>query len=663
MKKLLLAALVPLAVQAQTLPSYWETTEYYRSRTLAPINASGAYARGYTGKGSTIAIIDTGIDTKSSEFQNGKIVLTRDFTGGSNILDSVGHGTHVAGIAAAARNGVGMEGVAFDSNLMIAKVTNTTSLSFATVMSAIDWAGSNKAHVANVSASMYIPQIVLKASLIAPGVYSTAYTNTAVYPGGMNPAQWASVMKNDIVVVVAAGNDGQPFPNAPAQMATATDKSGNLILGGRMIIAGNWNSQTNTFASSSNGAGTLCNNVSAGVCQDKYKTSDFYLMAPGMGIYSTVPSKLALSGYLNMSGTSMAAPAISSGVAIIHQMWPQMSSGNIVKLLLVTANKNIPGYNSNLMGQGLMDLEKATRPVGNVVVPIKGGPAPVSAIMVTSGSAGTGKVANLMVVDDFQRDFYVKSKYLTARASVPEVDVRQASMPYLSRNSYSQYNNYTNYTSNKNGNLEVGIYYNNQSPIIGTTPTMVEMSLYKNMQNADVKFTAGSFTENGKWLGNSFFSESLVASTTAFTGIEVSSTVDDFNFYSNIMHGFTKTNAQSTTVSNLGTVLSYSWSLGVEKKLDRTNSLGAMIYQPVTVYKAMADSSLPVGLDSNFNVINGSRVNLAADIHEKRLGFYYKMSDTKNQSNIVAFVEHRQNFMGQEDVKNNVVGLNLNYKF
>ncbi len=663
MKKLLLSVLVPVAVQAQTLPSYWQTTEYYRSRTLAPINASSAYARGYTGKGSTIAIIDTGIDTKSSEFQNGKIVLTRDFTGGNNILDSVGHGTHVAGIAAAARNGVGMEGVAFDANLMIAKVTNSTSLSFATVMSAIDWAGTNKAHVANISASMYIPQTVLKASLIAPGVYSTAYTNTAVYPGGMNPAQWASVMKNDIVVVVAAGNEGRPFPNAPAQMATATDKNGNLILGGRMIIAGNWNSQTNTFASSSNGSGTLCNNVVAGQCQDRYKTSDFYLMAPGMGIYSSVPSKLASSGYLNMSGTSMSAPAISGGVAIIHQMWPQMSSGSIVKLLLVTANKNIPGYNPNLMGQGLMDLEKATRPVGNVIVPVKGGPAPISAIMVSSGSAGTGKVANLMVMDDFQRDFYVKSKYLTARASMPEIDIRQASMPYLSRNSYSQFNNYTNYLSNKNGNLEVGIYYNDQYPIIGTTPTMVELSLHKNMQTVDVKFTAGSFTENGKWLGNSFFSESPVASTTAFAGIEMSKTVDDFNFYSSIMHGFTKTNAQSTLVSNLGTVMSYSWNLGVEKKINQTSSFGAMIYQPVTVHKAMADSYLPIGLDSNFNIVNSSRVDLAADTYEKRLGFYYKMVDPKQKSNIVAFVEHRQNFMGQEDVKNNIVGLNLNYKF
>lgn len=662
MKKLLLAALVPFAVQAQTLPSYWENTEYYRSRTLAPINASGAYARGYTGLGSTIAIIDTGIDTSSPEFKNGKIVLSKDFTGNNSIQDVVGHGTHVAGIAAASRNGIGMEGVAFDANLMIAKVTNTTSLSFATILSAVDWAGTNRAQVANISASMYLSPTAIKAVAMAPGMYSTLYTNTGNYAGGMNPAQWASAMKNDIVIVVAAGNDGLPYPNAPGQMATATDKNGNLILGGRMIIAGNWNSQTNSFASSSNGAGTLCNNSVAGVCKDKYKTSDFYLLAPGMGIYSTVPSNLSAAGYLTMSGTSMSAPAISGGVAIIHQMWPKMSGSSIAQLLLVTANKNIPGYNVNLMGQGLMDLEKATRPVGNVIVPIKGGPITIGPIMASSGSAGTGKISNLMVMDSFDRDFYVKSKYLTAKMSAPDVDIRQASMPYLSRNNYSQYNNYTDYMTNRVGDLEVGLYYNNQTAL-GTTPTMLEIGYHKDINGTDVKFTAGSFTEQGKWLGNAFVSENQVTSNTVFTGIELSKTVDSFNFYSSVMHGATKTNAQSNLISNLGTVLSYSWNLGVEKKLTKTDSIGMMVYQPVTVYKAMADSALPIGLDSDYNVISTSRVNLAADTHEYRIGFYYKMIDRKNHSNVVAFIEQRQNYMGQEDVKNNVVGLNVNYRF
>ena len=100
MKKKIIAIAVTIAsacAGAQT--SVWETPEYYRSRALDPIKASSAYARGYTGKGSTIAIIDSGISLTSQEFNN-KIKLWKDYTG-TGLTDNVGHGTHVAGIAAA----------------------------------------------------------------------------------------------------------------------------------------------------------------------------------------------------------------------------------------------------------------------------------------------------------------------------------------------------------------------------------------------------------------------------------------------------------------------------------------------------------------------------------------------------------------------------------
>lgn len=662
MKKLLLAALVPLAVQAQTSPSYWETTEYYRSRTLAPINASSAYARGYTGKGSVIAIIDTGIDTTSPEFKNGKIILSKDFTGRNSILDTVGHGTHVAGIAAAANNGVGMEGVAFDASLMIAKVTNTSALSFSTVMTALDWAATNRADVANISASIPLPTSTLKPVLVAPGIYTTSFTNKGVFPGSMDPAQWASAMKNDIIVVVAAGNEGQSYPNAPAQMATATDKNGTLILGGRMIIAGNWNSQNNTM--SGNRSGTLCNTFSSGVCQDKYKTSDFFLMAPGTGIYSTVPTGITKAGYINMSGTSMSAPAISGGVAIINQMWPQMTGGNIVKLLMVTANKNLPGYNVTSMGQGLMDLEKATRPVGVVGIPVKGTTAvqPVTTLMASSGSAGMGNL-DVMVMDEFQRDFYVKAKRLVAPVTMPEVDIRQTSMPYLSKNNYSQFNSYTDYMSNRVGDIEVGVYFNNQVQQIGATPTMVELALHKKSDIANMKFSVGSFNETGKWLGNSFNSDVPTVSHTVVAGVEVNKNFNDILVYSSLMHGITRTNAQSTMISNIGPVLSYSWTMGIEKKLDQKNSLGFMVYQPVSVYKASATANIPVGLDSEYNVVSTQKISLAAEVQELRSGLYYKMINTKEHSNVVAFFEHRQNYLAQEGLKQNVIGINANYRF
>ena len=70
-------ALICTQLSAQTT-GVWETSEYYKSRTLAPIKASTAYARGYTGKGSIIAVLDSGIDISNEDFKNGKILFVKD---------------------------------------------------------------------------------------------------------------------------------------------------------------------------------------------------------------------------------------------------------------------------------------------------------------------------------------------------------------------------------------------------------------------------------------------------------------------------------------------------------------------------------------------------------------------------------------------------------
>ena len=104
--------------------SYYLNLDEFSERTNDVVNQEAALARGWTGKGSTIGIIDTGIDLDHQEFDSvGKIVYTKDFTG-TGIQDNVGHGSHVAGIAAAEMDGTGIMGIAPDANLAIAKVTD-----------------------------------------------------------------------------------------------------------------------------------------------------------------------------------------------------------------------------------------------------------------------------------------------------------------------------------------------------------------------------------------------------------------------------------------------------------------------------------------------------------------------------------------------------------
>lgn len=654
-------SLLSLVASAQTLPSYWETTEYYKSRTLQPINASSAYARGYTGLGSVIAILDTGINYNSNEFKN-KIVAAKDFSGSGSVMDTYGHGTHVAGIAAAARNSVGMEGVAFDASLMIGKVSTGNFISMYTVIQALDWAGTNGAHVANISLGSSVPTNGIKS--IGGGFYTTPLTNTGKYYYD-NPAQWASAMKNDIVVVVAAGNDGSAYPTSQAQMATAVDSKGNLILGGRMVIAGNWNSQNNTFATSSNGAGTLCMNFSAGKCQDKYKVSDFYLMAPGMGIYSTVPTSIVNSGYANMSGTSMSAPAISGGVAIIRQMWPQMTGANIVKLLLTTANKNLPGYNVDLMGQGLMDLNKATQPVGAVGIVTTGRLAKVpniTPIILTGGSASTAKLNNVMVMDSFDRDFYVKGKNFTGYIAQPETDARQVAMPYLTHNGYTQFNRYTDHFTQNVGNLEFTLYRDTQLDYV---PPMIEIGYNKQFESARLKLSAGGFSERDRWLGNTAYGSTQQSNNyTQFFGLNIETPIaEGVKAYGSLYHGTTIAHANNDYISNLRPVQSYSWTVGLEKNLTKYDSVGVMVYQPVVAYRAIADTTLATGMDANYTPTSSGTINMAATIKEVRSGVYYKFLNTKTNANMVAFFEHRQNYMGQEGINSNIFGTSINYRF
>ena len=672
-------ALISANLSAQTTTAYWDTSEYYKSRSLAPINADAAWARGFTGKGSTIAILDTGIDAKNTQFAN-RITLMKDFTGGNNMTDVIGHGTHVAGIAAAAHDGNGVEGVAFDANLIIGKVYNNTGLTtIPTILQALNWADVNNANVANLSSNITLPsQFTLQAKQIAPGIYTTIYTNSGALPSGLNVSQWAAAMPGQMVLVMAAGNDGAKTPGAQASLATATDTNGNLILGGRMLIAGNWNQQTNTIDPTSNQAGTLCAVAVNNVCKDKYTVSQFYLMAPGNAITSTVPTTLNNSGLMAMTGTSMSAPAISGAVAILHQEWPQLSGSAIVQLLLTTANKNLPNYDPTVMGQGLLDLNKATQPLGGLNIATKGNLAnallstsPVTALISsTSGSASTTKISSVMMVDAIGRDYYTAGKNFTSTTSNPNgnFNVKQSAMPYTSRNNYSQINNYTDHISSRVGNVEMGLYIDNTLGNPSLAPVMADISYYHNLgSNTEAKFTVGSFSETNSWLGNSLTGYGTAtganSSLTSFVGAGITHNLDEINqVHASVMAGMTNTGASNGLVSSVGPIYSWTWNLGYEHKFDKENSVGFMAYQPPTIYSAQANGNIPVGLDTNYNIVTSGNIDLGGGVPEYRFGAYYKLNG-KSGTNVLAFIENRQNVQGQEGVSSNVVGLLANARF
>ena len=106
-------------------PAFYETAEYYGGQWQSPLEMtrfSDAYARGWTGLGSLVTVADTGVDPDHPDLALG-LAHGRDYTG-TGLEDTNGHGTHVAGIVAARRDGFCMHGGAFDADLAIAKVAS-----------------------------------------------------------------------------------------------------------------------------------------------------------------------------------------------------------------------------------------------------------------------------------------------------------------------------------------------------------------------------------------------------------------------------------------------------------------------------------------------------------------------------------------------------------
>jgi subtilisin family serine protease len=126
---------------------------------MKAIQAPEAWAEGATGKGVTVAVLDSGIDTTHSEFAGRIHWASRSFIKNdgpdgkvNSLMDLRGHGTHVAGIIAAAADGKGVTGVAPHARILALKVNDYRGESnFDQVIKGIVYAASLGADVINMS--------------------------------------------------------------------------------------------------------------------------------------------------------------------------------------------------------------------------------------------------------------------------------------------------------------------------------------------------------------------------------------------------------------------------------------------------------------------------------------------------------------------------------
>lgn len=286
---------------------------------LDRVNAPEAWSQGYTGEGTVVAVLDTGVDWLHPDLSaniwvnqaevpgngidddnNGFVDDVRgwDFVNNDNTPDDAdGHGTHVSGTIAGLNNGFGITGVAYDAAIMPVRVIGDWAEQdeyeyLRAIADGIYYAVDNGAHVINMSLG-----------------YDPSW-----FPGGVLPPEATEVeaalqyaSQQGTVVIMAAGNNYSSLPGYPAIHALDWGMAIGAV------------DEFNQMADFSNYAGS---------------TPLDYVVAPGVDVYSTLPN----GNFGVLSGTSMAAPHVAGVAALVMQANPNLTAAEVENILVSTAN-------------------------------------------------------------------------------------------------------------------------------------------------------------------------------------------------------------------------------------------------------------------------------------------------------------------------------------
>ena len=236
------------------------------------------------------------------------------------------HATQVAGVFSAAKNDIGMHGIAYEATLL--------DLTGFDLRDAMTYAAQNGVKVIN---------------------FSTGYGGI---PAGV-PEALEIAVGADVIIVVAIGNNGLDGPVNSPEVLVGDPRMRDLMIN---VAAVN---RSGNMPSWSNRCG---------------QTMDLCLVAPGVGIYTTDLG----DGYVVENGTSFAAPIVSGAAALLIQLWPNVAAKDIVQILLTTATDlGAPGVDETY-GHGLLNLEEAVKPIGQLGVPLSGSAADHGALAINS---------------------------------------------------------------------------------------------------------------------------------------------------------------------------------------------------------------------------------------------------------------------------------------
>ena len=345
MKKLrfaLLGAVVAALVAVSSAAAFTPTNAYYTKQWyLGQDNAFGAWAAPPALNPVKVAIVDSGVDCSLPDFHN-QIAAAKSFVGGNPCTDLQGHGTIVAGEIAGALNSAGVVGLAYSSQLLVAKVVAADgTIPLKAEAAGIRWAVNQGARVVNLSFGAVRDPIDP-----ALDTYSKVEAQAVAY-----------AVRKGAVVVAAVGNSDEAYAT-PWPYASWPAALPHVIGVGALTRSGNvpdFSDQDPVFVD---------------------------LSAPGVGIFSTFPKDLtaaqpacseqgytdcALGDYHRPQGTSFAAPQVSAAAAVLFGLDPSLTSSQVTKILerqtddvdAATGCDRCPVGRDKYSGWGRLDVRKA----------------------------------------------------------------------------------------------------------------------------------------------------------------------------------------------------------------------------------------------------------------------------------------------------------------
>ncbi len=344
-------------------PASWRTPEFLRDWGLRAIGAEFAYARGFSGAGISVGMVDSGYFSGHPQLDPARYqgVTVNGIAGAYNPAFNDNHGTHVSGTIAASRDGSlggasNFHGVAFNARVTVGNTAKTDGVLFglppatATPGQLLD-----NAYVANVYRAVNATGVRLigtsfgsqpnteqyqtlfpttgtgltgRIGLMGAWGYLSGTTGTSTwFQGAMEAAA------SGTIITMSAGNTGYANPSA---RAAAPYFDPRLEKNWLALSAVSTTGQTLNADGSINVPGTQLYNR-CGLAKWSCMT------APGNAINGssvTAPGGTPTAGYASLSGTSMAQPHAAGALAVLMERFAYMNNEQVLEVLKTTGVQN-----------------------------------------------------------------------------------------------------------------------------------------------------------------------------------------------------------------------------------------------------------------------------------------------------------------------------------